>query len=486
MPHPALQPDGSVVFESREAAQEHFDRYLSKGSAMVRPERRPEPFATLSIHLVGPSGARVDAQAQAIAFPGEEVLLQFLDFGPPLVAQLKLLIAPAPVPAPSEARSSEVGTTRRSALLRLNLAPTGSFRNPETPERFLELPLSHAPTPEQLSTPSTPLVLMVAAAKKEPCVRLVVRGSGDRVAELSVLDGTRALLGLPERSILTALGEPSGTYEIASQAAPPPNHRYKAVPFALVNELVKDLVKHYVEPDLRAGLAGRMGRSPKLGPNGEQVLRRINLSDAQARVGKRMLTGEYALDEVLYTGIGVRSTFQLLYLLEVWGALNWVDPPPKENVLVDELRETLARAQAADHFAAMGLHLSTPPRQIEKTLHRLKEMYGPGGTIARASPALSAELWTRIQAAYQVISTASGRKQYRAERFPNVRLDYAADLTLAQAELAELRSDWELAVDLLEITLELHPSREALEEMRRVQELKAGKPLQVSHDSHAS
>lgn len=485
MPHPVLKPDGSVVFESSEAVQEHFDTYLSKGSAMVRPERRPDPFATLAVYFVGPSGARVDAKAQAVAFPGHEVLLQLLDFGPPLVAQLMALTAPASAPPPSapgsreahpdETRPSEVGTTRRSAILRLNIAPTGSFKNPDTPERFLELPLSHAPTRQQVSTPSVPLVFMAVVAKKEPCVRLVVRGSGNRVAELSVLDGTRVLLGMPERSILTALAEPSGTYEIASQAAPPPNHRYKAVPVTLLYELVKDLVKRYVEPDLRAGLAGRMGQSPKLGPTGEQVLRRVNVSDAQTRVGKRMLTGEYALDEVLYTGIGVRSTFQLLYLMEVWGGLSWVDPPPKENLLVDELRETLARAQSADHFAVMGLHLSTPPRQIEKTLHRLRGMYGPGGTIARASPELSAELWTKIQAAYQVISTADGRKRYRAERFPTVRLDYAADLTLAQAELAELRSDWELAIDLLEITLELHPTREALEEMRRVQDLKAGR-----------
>ena len=353
---PVLRADGKVEFESAEALREHYDTFLSQGGVLVRADRPPAAFATIELMLLSPSSPdTLAAKAQACAVSEAGVFFRFVEFGDALKAELKAF-AERPPTLSRAGGDSGTGATPAPGpqpARAVALPDTGRFKNPALPQDFLALPLVRSPTPEQQASPPMPLLLQALAGRTGPCTRLVARAGGNKHVELFFTPGAPVQFGVPAKAVVAALAEQNGSYELSSVAAP--QLHYSLPMGELQCAVIKELVKRYVEPDLRAAMAGRMGQSPKLGPTAARLLKRFSLSEAQNRIALRMLTGAYALDEVLYTGIGVRSTFQVLYLLEATGALEWADPPPKSSVLLDELKATLDRIRGADHFDAGAL-----------------------------------------------------------------------------------------------------------------------------------
>jgi hypothetical protein len=202
---------------------------------------------------------------------------------------------------------------------------------------------------------------------------------------------------------------------------------------------------------------------------GRTAMHALGLSDVQQRIASRMLTGQYSIDEVLNNGVGVRSAWQMIFLLQVVGGLEWMDPPPRQNIMIDEMQTTLARIKGQDYFSALGLHYTSSPRTITRAYERLRLQYGPGSPASKLSPQVAANVWAHMEKCYSTVGNPTGRRAYRTQAFSNVRMDYAALLVYEQARLAEMRREYEFALDLMEAVLELGPSREYLEEMRRIQ-----------------
>jgi len=364
---------------------------------------------------------------------------------------------PPPPPGPSTAAAA-------AGLLNKSDRP---FKNPATPQDFLALPLLRPPAVEQAPEPSIPLVLQWVAALKAPSLSVRVKLGRLRDVMFYVLWGQEVRSSTPIDALVRTLGELSGQLEIvpaAEGAKAPFSSSLTTIRFAALREVLK----RYTETDLATGMSARMGMSPRLNAHGMGLLRVLGLSESQLRMAQRLLAGQHPLDTVLNNGIGIRSTWQVIYLEQLLGGLTWVEPPPRESVVVEELRILAERLRLADHFEALGLHYTSPPGAVDRAHERMQREYGPGSRAAARSAKLAGDIWQRAQQAYSVIKTAGGRKQYRKERFPNVRMDYAAQIVCAQSQLAEMRGELELAVGLMEAAVELSPTPDIVAHLQRV------------------
>lgn len=467
-PAPLLRVDGTVEFESAEAFRHHLGAFLERGCLLVRPERPLRPFESLSLRLVPPKPAlAVEVKGEVASSVEESVLIRLIDFDVRALRAASEALGAAGTAASRRSApevSSEQGSAGTSAVLAL-LKGRHSFKNPQTPHQWLALPVSRAPSAEQLAAPPLPLVLRFLPALRANAVRLAVSSPSGREVECFVIHGKELRSAIPPDSLLAAMAQPGGTYEVASAEPGRTSHSLTLQAFRL--RLLRELLKKHPEEDLAAAMSGQYGSAPRLTEAGAKLLPRLPLSDAQRRVARTTITGERALAQVLLTGIGEKSSWQLVYLLQLLGGLEWVEVETRD-VVADELEQTLARVREADHFAVLEAHFTSSPKAIEKAYRRMKGTYGPGSQAQRKSPGAAEEICRRVEAAYAVIKSKEGRRAYRAERFPKVRMDYAASLVHAQAQMAQLRGDLTTARDLLEAAIELHPCAEYLADLQRM------------------
>ncbi|MGC4116387.1 MAG: hypothetical protein QM765_17785 [Myxococcales bacterium] len=358
--------------------------------------------------------------------------------------------------------------TQTASRIAAALRPAGTFKNPTLPKEFLNLPLTRAPSDAELATPASICILMALFTRKAEVLAVHFKAKSGKDVEVYVVRGDFVASAVPVDSATKTLSEAEGAYEIKVLAAEPKvRNRNMAQAFGFA--LLKEYTKRYIDTEYADAMSGRQGQAPRMVGRGELLARSVGLSDVQLRVATRMLSGQYVLDDVLNSGVGARSTWQMVFLLQVLGGIEWGEAPPRQNLLVDEMQTTLTRIKVQDHFTAMGLHLSSSPQTIEKTYQRLMAQYGPGSYAHKLSPQTAEAIWSHMERCYDVISTPAGRKAYRASTFPDVRLDYAARLVYDQARLAEMRHEWVFALDQMNAVLELHPSREYLDELRRMQ-----------------
>ncbi|HEY3450998.1 MAG TPA: hypothetical protein VGK67_31870 [Myxococcales bacterium] len=523
---PILQTDGHVLFANAKAFRESYKSFLSQGAVLVSPQRKLQPFEKLELTLAVPGHLSLTLKAEVTSFMGDDALLRFVPFDSELRVRLcqaanaamDPVQAPAPVPAPTAAAAPMAfgppaatspaaapmafgptvpssapaapaafaapapaatspapaayrpnpGPTQAGVRMAASLRPNGTFHNPTLPKDFLNLPLTRQPTEAELAIPATICVLMALFTRRSEIIALRIKSKSGKDIEVYVARGDFVASAVPIESAAKTLAEAEGTYEIkVLDTEPKVRNRNMGQAFGFA--LIKEYTKRYIDTEYADAMSGRQGQAPRMAGRGELLARSVGLSEVQLRVATRMLTGQYVLDDVLNSGVGARSTWQMLFLLQVLGGIEWCEAPPRQNILVDEMQSTLSRIKTQDHFTAMGLHLSSSPQTIEKTYQRLMAQYGPGSHAHRLSPQTAEAIWSHMERCYEVIATPPGRKSYRTGAFPDVRLDYAARLVYDQARLAEMRHEWVFALDQMNAVLELHPTREYLDEFRRMQ-----------------
>ncbi|HYV47613.1 MAG TPA: hypothetical protein VFA20_22295 [Myxococcaceae bacterium] len=389
-------------------------------------------------------------------------------------------VGPLPGATPAPPQPDHPGAPREpaynpaAASAGLLNKPGRTVKNPATPQDFLALPLLRPPPVEQAPEPSMPLVLQWLASLKAPAVSMRLQLGRSRDLFSYVLWGQEVRSSTPIDALVRAMGEPTGQIELK----PVPEGTAKATFSASLSSIrfsvLRELLKKFGEPELNAGLSARMGMAPRLNAHGMGLLRVLGLSEPQLRMAQRLLAGSHPLDVVLNNGIGIRSTWAVIYLEQLLGGLTWVEPPPRENVVVEELRILAERIRVADFFEVLGLHYTSPPRAVDRAFERLKREYGPGSHASTQSAKLADDIWQRVQQAYAALKTPSGRRQYRKEKFQNVRMDYSAQIVSSQSQLAEMRGELDLAIDLIEAAIELNPTADFVENLRRVRAKKSG------------
>lgn len=560
---PLLKADGALVYSSPESFRRHYELYLNKGGALVRPEAPLQPLETVQVRIALPSSGELALEAQVANLLGPLALLHFtglsedatgrlrraaegepLEPAPPpeppsedLLREVAALVAsmppeeppgdlppppppptpvaedlmvppppaspkpapvtpppppafvllepqpsppPAPTPAPPPPPAQRGGSGLHEPAYNAAAASAGlldkperTFKNPPAPQDFLALPLLRPPTVEQVPEPSMPLVLQWLASLKAPAVSMRLKLGRSRDLFTYVLWGQELRSSTPIDALVRAMGEPTGQLELKPVPDATARAPFSASLSSIRFSVLREVLKKYGEPELNAALSARMGMSPKLNAHGMGLLRVLGLSESQLRMAQRLLSGSHPLDVVLNNGIGIRSTWAVIYLEQLLGGLTWVEPPPRENVLVEELRVLTERVRVVDYFEVLGLHYTSPPRAVDRAFERLKREYGPGSPAASQSAKLADDIWQRVQQAYAALKTTAGRKQYRKERFPNVRLDYSAQIVSSQSQLAEMRGELDLAIDLMEAAIELNPTPDFMAHLARVRAKKS-------------
>ncbi len=471
MAEPAvLRPDGGVDFGSAQDYVAHHDAFLAQGAVLVKPERKVQPFesVSLALHLPG-AAAPLPVKGEVASMMGDQVLIRLVDLDDAKRASLTQARAAAlagaaakpPASTPSKAApptpAPGAAGEPKAPEMPADLHGTRRFRNPTDPREFLAMPLSRSPTPEEMASAPMPLLLRWLVQRKEKAVSVVVRPREVRPATILLVEGQEVRTSTPWEAAVKAFAAPAGEIEI--KPVEPGRHPYSAQAGTFRFLVLKDLIKHHREEELAAAMSGHHGLSPRLTDAGATILPHLQLSDSQKRVARRMLDGKYTLLEVVHNGIGVRSTWHILYLLQVVGGLAWGDPPPRTST-AEELNGHLEFIRTADHFSALELHYTSSAASIERAYRRLQGIYGPGTLADEKWPAQAREIMRRIDDSYAAVRTAEGRKAYRAERWPAVRMDHAASVVHQQALMAEMRREFALAIDLLEAAIELDPSPE--------------------------
>ena len=143
-----------------------------------------------------------------------------------------------------------------------------------------------------------------------------------------------------------------------------------------------------------------------------------------------------------------------------------------------------AKIEKVNHFEALGLHWSTPPRKIKPTFEEMERLYGPTGEARSADPATCDLIWARARQAYAVLDDAKKRKAHRLDAY-QLQWSQQIELMLDRADISIYRRDFEDAYDLLMVCQDIKPTRKAAELLLKLKDKSGadGKDPDVKDDT---
>jgi serine/threonine-protein kinase len=241
----------------------------------------------------------------------------------PLLAALESPAAATPAaPLPAPARPQHVPPASPEALFPLPEA--GEIANPGTPEAVLAQPVARSPTSGELANPSAFVLSRWLSSLLG--LRRVTLTAGKVRQVFHVVDGVDVWTPVPLADLAGALAAPHVNYRVEQPTELPETLSRVSMP-QLTSALLRQLLRPFDESRLAAGLAHKTSRSAKLLPKGKELIPALGLIVEQLRLVDRLLYGPSDVLEVLHDWGNPRASWELLYLLEAFGALEWGDPP---------------------------------------------------------------------------------------------------------------------------------------------------------------
>lgn len=340
----------------------------------------------------------------------------------------------------------------------LTLPPVGRLSHPSTVSDLLALRPSRKLTSTQLAAPASVLLLRWLHEHRG-VVRVDVACSKRAAVSFYVIHGNEVRSATAVGPLARSLTGAEGSYRVQeSRRVPPMNHRTSVM--ALTQHVLRLSLAGLDDADLARGLSRTDTKAPQLNAVGGRLLPKLDLPGSLARFADKRVRGLETTAELVGPTLGVRTTWELLYILELVGALDWVDPAKaaaaeatraereEQDEGAQEIMALWAKVEGANHFEVLGLHWSTTPRMIGEQYLDLRERYGPQGTRRRFAPEVCDQFWTRVEHAYMVLRDATSRRAYRDAHYTAAR-DAQLTLMLDRAEIALLRFDFAEALDLL-------------------------------------
>ena len=480
---PKLGPDGIARFESIKDLDAAIDLFIKQGALLIASDKEMIQDERFEMGLSSPhSDEPISLTCALSAIPERGLaLLRFFDVSPSelisaLLGERKIAdqgssppqtetisepieisledeeekpqdVAPPPPKKPRPAPAQGV-VPPIPAMGRLEL--------PGHPSELFDVQAGRAKLKGKQAVSTLHLLAWLKTTQRE--ISLVLEADRAGSQELEVLPGAGVQAAVDITPTARLLAQNDTRYQIRNLKEIP--QRRHEMSFSKLQSAVIKRILHGFDDDLLAeGLGPRMALCPRLSSRGRKVARTLALSDAQARVASSALDGTRRVSDILASGIGHRAAWEILYLLELRGGLDWRLPP--ENVEEDPAAARWLAIQGKDHFEVLGLHWSSHPGSVEKAFVSLKKLYGPGGKLRDASQEVAEKLWNRMVEAHQAISTKAGRDAHRQERYPSMNFTYQAELLVGQAELAKVRGDIDETRHLLESALDLAPIESA-------------------------
>jgi hypothetical protein len=159
-------------------------------------------------------------------------------------------------------------------------------------------------------------------------------------------------------------------------------------------------------------------------------------------------------------------TTRMIIMAYVFGLVRALESPVGDVVeQTDEERllEILEAMRHQDHFAQLGSHWSNHINEARNGFHELEDLYGPGAEYQAQSGTVSElakEIWDLGRKAWDTISSAISRQQYRAQIVEIHQIRFSAELLYNQGKSAEYQANWEYSKRMYQASVDLLPSEQ--------------------------
>lgn len=401
------------------------------------PDPEPEPEEKPALVHRKPSHAHLEMAAKLAA-------------NPPVVAD-----PPREQPEPEEPSRPSIGAmlrspepAARSEESRPSHAPSvdiprsGPFRNALTPERMLGLPFARPMTPDDVSPPALPILLMHYGRCKDLMAVLTVR-RGDVSWSIPIVGAQLAppLMSDKER-FMSAFTWPDGEYSIATGEVPGDAGRYKTESLAKVAiEGVRLALQQLPDKAIVDCLGTRMDEAPMVSKRGMAMVDALGFWSGEKRYLRYRCDGSIPTrDAIIAGGISTSSALHALFVLHLLGQVTWA-PLKREAApsLSDEVREKAKTLQRANAFDVLGVHWSSPEHEAQAAYDRLMASYGPSSEAAKAAPDAAASIVAKLGEALPILLDRTKRLALLKQTRPDLDYQAIADLMQNQATTLQLR-----------------------------------------------
>ena len=343
-------------------------------------------------------------------------------------------------------------------------APTlpseGVFKNPRTAQGLAALSLGGG---LNLQPPLPIPVLLLAIGRRRHLngtLKLTYKSTHTNIA---ILRGGVGGSPLEMEQLRRSFECPEGQYKITGDA---PLHRsIKRIP--VVNVVIHGLrsaLRSLNLAEVMQVIEPRLGYAPHVVPSRSPLIPLMGLSPRELRFVEHVMDGVTSVSDILARGgIGKDTAIQILFVLQIFGALEWL---PAEHsggeTLADRLNARAAKLERIDHFEALGVHWSVPRADIDHAYRSLQELLGPGGRGEHVAPEAAPKILARAAKAYAVLAVEATRRTYLLDIHPDV--DYEAI-----ESIAENQAEWYAWRGVNEATRETRRLKNELVELAKMQ-----------------
>jgi hypothetical protein len=376
-----------------------------------RPAHPPRPPTHLSPAAERPSHAPPPPERPAAGLPQ----------APP---------AAAPLEPPSALPTTASETPAAPVKGRDQPLPSeGTIRNATDPARLAAVPLDGPlPTTPPLSLP----VLLLAIGRRRAFSGQLRLKRGSVEHGIYIVRGGAAGTSLEMEQLRRSFEWPEGAYKIT---ADPPPSRVVATRQPMVGVVVHGIRSCLRVMDIRQVLdvlQPHLPEAPRILASRAAIVPLLGLSPRELRFVEHVMDGTTSADEILRRGgIGRETAVQIMFVLQLFRALEWQSPEHRAGESpADLLRLRAHKLDKGDHFEALGVHWSVSRADIDRAYHRIEEEMKPGGRASQIEPEAAARILARARAAYAAVAKEGDRHAYLLEIHPD--LDFEAIESVAE------------------------------------------------------
>jgi hypothetical protein len=340
------------------------------------------------------------------------------------------------------------------------LPSEGVFKNPRTARDLAALSLGGS---LRLQPPLSIPVLLLAIGRRRHLngtLKLTYKSARTSIA---VLRGGVGGSPLEMEQLRRSFEWPEGQYKLTGEA--PVHQNVKRIPaVSVIVHGIRSALRSFNLADVMKVIEPHLNDAPHVVQSRSPLIPLMGLSPRELRFVEHVMDGVTSAADIFSRGgIGKDTAVQILFILHIFGALEWL---PAEHVggetLADRLNARAAKMDRVDHFDALGVHWSVPRADIDRAYRSLQEMLGPGGRGEQAAPAAAAKILARATKAYEVVSVEASRRAYLLEIHPDV--DYEAI-----ESIAENQAEWYSWRGVDEATRETRRLKNELIELAQMQ-----------------
>jgi actin-like ATPase involved in cell morphogenesis len=448
---PLAKPDEAassvrVLTPSMPATRESVQTVIGAARASVPPEIRES---------APPEPRRREAEEMAPATPShsERAPTHANEAKPP----------PMSVPVPGSRGSMAPGVA---------VPLQGSFAVPRTAADLLRMPLRRPITHEDLNPIWLPALFISLSRRKDLSGVLELKREIAVIKTEVVQGGVLWQSARHKDSVLAGFAWERGTYDLQVRALPKQPEGKPESLSKLAIEGIRAVLREESEANLVAALGEKMEQAPKVSSRGLGLAEVVGFWTAEKRFLKYHCDGSLcAQDAMKSSGVSRATAMQVVFVLDLFGEVDWSTPIRKSAPSLAEQVGTRAKEAAlANHFELLGVHWSASERDVQAAYERFIAEYGPGTEAAKAASDAANSLLKAASLARDTLMNRGTRIAYLQKVKPD--LDF-----LALAELLKTRSD---ALELRGSDKEARASSNLLTELDPLAKAAAARVIDVS------